>query len=67
MACDIGNLVNCYANFQYLLMLSQTQAIDDVHRTVGDTEDAQTQKEGKAIIEAMAALKYEMQHDRKLT
>lgn len=59
-----------FSTFGYrisLLMLAQTQAIDDVHRTIGDLEDEQTQKEGKAVIEAMAALKYEMQHDRKLT
>lgn len=34
---------------------------------MGETEDEETIKEGKIIIESMAALKYEMQHDRKLT
>ncbi|KAL5360354.1 hypothetical protein BJX96DRAFT_165093 [Aspergillus floccosus] len=44
-----------------------TGAIDDLHRTVGDVTDEAKRKEGKAIIEKLAALKYELQHNRQLT
>ncbi|KAK7520765.1 uncharacterized protein IWZ02DRAFT_451829 [Phyllosticta citriasiana] len=44
-----------------------TQGIDDVHRGILASDDAQTQKEGKQIVEGMAKLKYELQHDRQLT
>ncbi|BCR84912.1 damage-control phosphatase ARMT1 family protein [Aspergillus chevalieri] len=44
-----------------------TGAIDDLHRTVGDVTDEEKRKEGKAIIENLAKLKYELQHDRQLT
>ncbi|KAI9659163.1 MAG: hypothetical protein M1831_003745 [Alyxoria varia] len=44
-----------------------TGAIDDVHRSTAATEDEEAKKEGKAIIEALAKLKYELQHDRQLT
>ena len=47
--------------------LKQTGAIDDVHRAVSKTEDPEAQAEGKKIIEQLANLKYEVQHDRKLT
>lgn len=43
-----------------------TGAIDDVHRAVSEASgDKKT--EGKRIIEELAKLKYELQHDRKLT
>jgi len=45
----------------------KTQAIDDVHRSIAESKDDEAQKEGKTILETLAALKYEMQHDRKLT
>ena len=45
----------------------QTQAIDDVHRSVSKVEDPEKQAEGKKIIEQLANLKYEVLHDRKLT
>ena len=45
---------------------SQTQAIDHVHRSIAESKDDEAQKEGKTIVETLAALKYEMQHDRKL-
>ncbi|PHH63174.1 hypothetical protein CDD81_6225 [Ophiocordyceps australis] len=44
-----------------------TGAIDDMHRTVAKTDDAEKQAEGKKIIEQLGSLKYEIQHDRKLT
>ncbi|EHK96648.1 putative UPF0364 protein [Glarea lozoyensis 74030] len=46
---------------------TKTRAIDDVHRAVSEvTEDAK-RDEGKRIVEQLAKLKYELQHDRKLT
>src|SRR5690606_22417091 len=47
--------------------LEQTGTIDDVHRAVSKTEDPEAQAEGKKIIEQLVNLKYEVQHDRKLT
>ncbi|SPN98687.1 probable venom protein 2 precursor [Cephalotrichum gorgonifer] len=44
-----------------------TGAIDDVHRAVFKTEDPEALQEGKAILESLAKLKYEIQHDRKLS
>ncbi|OKL63790.1 hypothetical protein UA08_00209 [Talaromyces atroroseus] len=46
-----------------------TGAIDDLHRTVGDVPTTETEKraEGKTIIEELAKLKYELQHNRQLT
>lgn len=48
-------------------MFFQTGAIDDLHRTVGDVTDAEKRNEGKEIIEQLAKLKYEVQHNRQLT
>ncbi len=45
----------------------QTQGIDDVHRATAKATDPITQAEGKQIVAQLAALKYELQHDRKLT
>ncbi|WYZ46760.1 hypothetical protein EsH8_IX_000985 [Colletotrichum jinshuiense] len=44
-----------------------TQAIDDLYRSVLKTEDPEKQTEGKKIVEQIAKLKYEVQHDRALT
>ncbi|KAJ6155608.1 hypothetical protein N7470_006174 [Penicillium chermesinum] len=44
-----------------------TGAIDDLHRTSAEVSDAEKQKEAKAIIEKLAKLKYELQHNRQLT
>ncbi|KAI1800434.1 DUF89-domain-containing protein [Daldinia bambusicola] len=44
-----------------------TQAIDDLYRSVSECENSEKQNEGKKIIEELARLKYELQHDRKLT
>ncbi|KAI2622798.1 DUF89-domain-containing protein [Hypomontagnella submonticulosa] len=43
-----------------------TQAIDDLYRSVSECEDSEKQDEGKRIIEELARLKYELQHDRQL-
>lgn len=45
----------------------QTGAVDDVHRAVAQTDDAEKQAEGKKIIEQLGQLKYEVMHDRALT
>lgn len=44
-----------------------TGAIDDVHKAVSAEKDGEKAEEGKAITQALAALKYEIQHDRVLT
>ncbi|KAI1437398.1 DUF89-domain-containing protein [Xylaria sp. CBS 124048] len=44
-----------------------TGAIDDTYRAVSQCDDAEKMDEGKKIVEELARLKYEMQHDRKLT
>ncbi|KAJ9643099.1 Hairy/enhancer-of-split with YRPW motif protein 2 [Coniosporium tulheliwenetii] len=43
-----------------------TGGIDDVHRATGAAQDPETQREGKKIVEGLAKLKYELQHDRHL-
>jgi coenzyme F420-reducing hydrogenase beta subunit len=48
-------------------LTSQTGAIDDIHRAVSQITDEVQRDEGKRIIENLAQLKYELQHDRKLT
>jgi len=45
----------------------QTGAVDDVYRTISQTDDAEKQAEGKKIVEQLGALKYEVEHDRPLT
>ncbi|KAI2643742.1 DUF89-domain-containing protein [Xylaria nigripes] len=44
-----------------------TGAIDDTYRTVTQCDDAEKRDEGRKIVEELARLKYEMQHDRQLT
>lgn len=44
-----------------------TQAIDDAYRSVANCDDAAKRDEGKKIVEELARLKYEVQHDRALT
>ncbi|KAF2750464.1 DUF89-domain-containing protein [Sporormia fimetaria CBS 119925] len=46
-----------------------TQGIDDVHRTIWGSEHASSDyiSEGKNIVAQMAALKYELQHNRELS
>ncbi|ERT00613.1 hypothetical protein HMPREF1624_01840 [Sporothrix schenckii ATCC 58251] len=44
-----------------------TQAIDDVYRSVHECgDDKEKETEGKAIVEKIARLKYDVQHDRQL-
>lgn len=45
----------------------QTGAIDDLHKAVSASTDAEKTAEGKKIVEGLAKLKYELQHDRHLT
>ncbi|KAJ1328940.1 damage-control phosphatase [Microdochium nivale] len=44
-----------------------TGAIDDVHRTIAASKDTEKDAEGKRILEDLVTLKYELQHDRKLS
>ncbi|KAK3686119.1 hypothetical protein B0T22DRAFT_241643 [Podospora appendiculata] len=45
-----------------------TQAIDDAYRSVAECHDQpEKHNEGKKIVEEIAKLKYEVQHDRPLT
>ncbi|KEZ46589.1 hypothetical protein SAPIO_CDS0398 [Scedosporium apiospermum] len=44
-----------------------TSAIDDVYRSVHAATDPEAVQEGKKILESLASLKYEIQHDRQLT
>ncbi|KAI0196675.1 hypothetical protein EV127DRAFT_450524 [Xylaria flabelliformis] len=45
-----------------------TGAIDDTYRSIAQCDNnAEKSEEGKTIVEELAVLKYEMQHDRKLT
>ncbi|KAF2273810.1 DUF89-domain-containing protein [Westerdykella ornata] len=44
-----------------------TQGIDDVHRSIWASEDEELIREGKWIVSELARLKYELQHDRKLS
>lgn len=46
---------------------AQTQAIDDIYRTITQANDKEKEAEGKQIVEKIAKLKYEVQHDRALT
>ena len=46
---------------------AKTGAIDDVHRAVTSCEDTEKATEGKSIVEGLAKLKYELQHNRQLT
>jgi hypothetical protein len=44
-----------------------TQVIDDVFRKTRDSVEPETVAEGKRIVEKLAKLKYELQHDRVIT
>jgi hypothetical protein len=47
--------------------MRKTGAIDDMHKAVSESTDESKRTEGKRIVEDLAKLKYELQHDRKLT
>lgn len=49
------------------MLRGETGAIDDVHKAVSETKEDSKRNEGKRIVEDLAKLKYELQHDRKLT
>ncbi|KAI5917066.1 hypothetical protein F4810DRAFT_698185 [Camillea tinctor] len=44
-----------------------TSAIDDTYRSVSQCDSDAAREEGKKIVEELARLKYELQHDRQLT
>ncbi|KAI9694244.1 MAG: hypothetical protein M1820_009102 [Bogoriella megaspora] len=44
-----------------------TGAIDDVHKATYSAESKEAEEEGKQIVEGLAKLKYELQHDRQMT
>ncbi|KAI6507460.1 hypothetical protein MCOR13_002794 [Pyricularia oryzae] len=44
-----------------------TQAIDDAYRSVAQCDDPDKSGEGKTIVNELAQLKYQVQHDRQLT
>ena len=67
LACHSGEDADSAARYAKRLIKKQTGAIDDVHRAVAKTDDAEKQAEGKKIIEQLGNLKYEVLHDRKLT
>lgn len=45
----------------------QTSAIDDVYKSVSAAKDPEAVQEGKKILELLARLKYEVEHDRAIT
>ena len=47
--------------------IRKTGAIDDLYKTISRTDDPEKQAEGKKIVEQLGNLKYEVQHDRKLS
>jgi hypothetical protein len=50
-----------------IYLTRKTGAIDDMHKAVSNSADENKRAEGKRIVEDLAKLKYELQHDRKLT
>lgn len=52
---------------QETLTETRTGVIDDVFRSVSQCDDPEKRDEGKKIVEEIAKLKYEVQHDRQLT
>lgn len=52
-----------------LAQIIQTGAIDDVHRSIGEIDASNDEhvKEGKSIVEQLAKLKYELQHNRPIS
>lgn len=51
-----------------MLTVVSTGIIDDVYRSVSKCDDEPEKRdEGKKIVEEIARLKYEIQHDREIT
>ncbi|KAL8838011.1 MAG: hypothetical protein Q9176_005360 [Flavoplaca citrina] len=46
---------------------TQTRAVDDLHRAVSTCKDDEKIADGKATVERLTKLKYELQHNRPLT
>jgi damage-control phosphatase, subfamily III len=77
MRClKLTNLAPCHTSdetsFAYISAKDRwpvilTGAIDDVHRAVSESHGEAKVKEGKTIVESIAKLKYELQHNRTLT
>ncbi|KAJ5104487.1 hypothetical protein NUU61_001834 [Penicillium alfredii] len=65
LTSDNSSFASVSANERWPIII--TSAIDDLHRTVGSASGEEKQKEGKSIIESLAKLKYELQHDRQIT
>lgn len=65
LTSDSSSFASVSASDRWPVIL--TGAIDDLHRTVGTVDNDEKAKEGKAIIEQLAKMKYELQHDRQLT
>ncbi|KAL9595309.1 MAG: hypothetical protein Q9219_006531, partial [cf. Caloplaca sp. 3 TL-2023] len=51
----------------HIHLVLQTGAIDDLHRAISVCEDGEKPSEGKSVLESLAKLKYELQHNRPLT
>ncbi|KAL4883319.1 DUF89-domain-containing protein [Aspergillus karnatakaensis] len=69
---DIKPMLSDKTSFAYRSVTDRwpaiiTGAIDDLHRTVADVTEEEKRKEGKTIIEEVAKLKYEIQHNRQMT
>ncbi|RAL10011.1 damage-control phosphatase ARMT1 family protein [Aspergillus homomorphus CBS 101889] len=65
LTSDTSSFASTSARERWPVIL--TGAIDDLHRTVGETTDEEKRREGKEITGKLAALKYELQHNRQLT
>lgn len=63
----VSNVTTCTDQARHMLTIAQTGAIDDVHRATSAETNPEKQEEGKKITQGLATLKYELQHNRKLT
>ncbi|KAL8987248.1 MAG: hypothetical protein Q9177_003521 [Variospora cf. flavescens] len=62
---DVNSFAYVSARDRWPVIL--TGAIDDVHRAISACNDPEQADEGKSIVEGLAKLKYELQHNRQLT
>ncbi|MCJ1269406.1 hypothetical protein MMC22_009298 [Lobaria immixta] len=51
----------------FAYVTARDRVIDDVHRAIVPCNEEEKRNEGKLIVEVLAKLKYELQHDRQLT